>query len=570
MSYNSKSNKKPKSETILVATAGQALLATGDLVNPSSSALNIANGQLGAVVATHNSATRAYGAMLQAGDTAAQVDTIQLVQGTPNSSNINNVYPISAIGHKEVVRSQKIYAKNGLLMTAKVCEVPLLDVHLVGGTGGAITVQDQADYALNIQFVSTRNDKYFSAHGNENLSINFTTPNYTVLSTTSGLDHLVKNLVYQANLNSAALNFNNPASRRGNKNFIAFAVDVSGGGTGITLEDIEVGVAFTVAVDSAGNNVQYTPDDAFVASIQELVTNSILTNASTIEVANLTTAGSVAYADCIVLVSQDHSLAIARDDISQTKVRLRVGLEYKSFVASTPPNVSREVKAYEGQGQGRKWKLQYESRAALNIFTAQNRHQGPQEYITPPTYIDEDTNYTAYILEHNDSYNVQASHTSTYYHRTIILVPCTEQAETFTFLVTAASTGADTVTFNINGTAYEVTTITATGSTNAAAAEIKVRWDALGFNSAYTLGVVGSTITFTATDTNPKSGTLSLTNATDLAGTFTTTVQGGSFVTDSTVKTSLNAVLGPWINNANSLGYVEALIGTAALPNPFA
>lgn len=426
MALNSKSNKKPKSETFLVASGDQALVAAGtDIVNPASFALNIADGQLAVVCASHDSTTRAFGETIGAADTPLTVPTIQIFQGTPNSANIRNVHPIDAVSDKAVVKSQKITPKNSLLFTGRVSAAPLLNAWVVGGTGGAITSVDSADYAMNVQFVSHRNDKYFGAHGEEDFTVNFSTPDYTALGTVSPLDHLVKNLVYTANLNSAALRFNNPASRRGNKNFIAFAVSEAGaGGTAINPGvSIVAGTPITVAVDAAGNNVQFTPDAAFVATMTELLANATnLTNASTIEVADLSTAGAAADADTIVLVAVDHQLAIARDDIPQVKVRLRVGLEYVSFDAN--PVLKEQVSVpFEGQGQGRKMKLWYESRAGLNIYTAQNRHWGPQEYITPPSYIDESVLYNAYIIEHRDSFLVPASHEVDWFHRTIILVP---------------------------------------------------------------------------------------------------------------------------------------------------
>jgi hypothetical protein len=557
MSNTNANNKSPKGEIILVATSGQALLATGALVNPASFALNIANGQLGAMVATHQSSTRAYGDMLQAGDVVPDVDVIQIVQGTPYSSDIKKVHPVDAIDHKAVVKSHKINAKNRMIFSARVSKQATNDAWVLGNTpasAGEITISDNGVYKLNVQFVSVRNDKSFGA-GEENLTVSFTAPDYTVLATVDPLDHLIKNIVFNANLNSAALDFNNPSSRRGNKNFVALAVSKPGAG-GTTLASITPGTQFQIATSTNGQAVYFLPDADFAATIENVIASGDLSGASTIEIANLTSAGNAVGADSILLVGTDHGKAFVRDEISQVKTRLRVGLQ-TNFIANAikKENVS---KPFEGEGQGAKWKLVYDQRYGLNIYSAQNRSNGRDLYITPPSYIDTTLDYTAYVIDHKDEYIVQASHVSDYFYRTIILVPSVVQPETFTFLVTTDPSGADDVTFNINGTAYNVTSLTNTANPAAAAAEIKVRWDALGFDSDYELTVNSATITFVATDTNPKSGGLSLTNvSTGLAGTFTTTVQGGSFVTDPTVKASLNAVLGPWLQSAYDLNLIE-------------
>lgn len=573
MSINTNANNHGvKNEVILVASGSQDLanetdvLASGNLIPATGFAMNIADGQLAVVAATPDNSTKSVNDFIEGTDTVSTVPVIQIVQGTPYSSDIRNVAQINAIDHKEVVRSMPIDGRNKIAFSAKVAQHPTNDAWVIGGTAGAITPLDVTSYALNLQFKSTRNDRDFSVHGNENLTVNFTTPDYTTLATTNPLDHLIKNIVYNADLNSAGLDFNNPASKRGNRNFVAFAIDESGA-VGTALEDIEVGVAFDVAVDASGGTVQYIPDASFVATIEDVIANSDLIGSSTVVVADLSTAGDVVdRADAMLIVALDHVLSYANDDIKQVKVKLGVGLETIGVDLATDPGKVNASAPFEGEGQGRKWRIEYEKRYGLNIWTAQNRPDGRYLYITPPSYIDETLDYTAYIIEHHAEYTVRGSHDGNNFFRTIILVPCTAQAETVTFTVTAASGDAQTATFSLGGTDYDVD-VTNQASVALAADEIAADWLVQG-HTAWTASSDGvDTVTFTKADTYPSNGdpAFAVTGGT-LAGTVATTVQGGTCVTDATVQSSLDSFLTTWLQSA----VVEYWKGDATQAAPFA
>ena len=428
---NTQFSSKPKSETILVAKAGVPIAnvanATENLFDPTTLVANILNGQIGIVCDTHTSSTRKYNEYLNTTDDAVKVDEIRIVQGTPNSADISKVAPLP-YGHKEAIKSFKVKAKNGILYTAKVAKASSNDAWVIGGpTTGAIQAVSDSDYKLNLQFISKRNDRDFSISGNENLSVSYSTPDYVTLATAEPLDHLVKNLVYNSNLNSYGLRFNIPSFvRRGNKNFVSFAINFAGG-SGVALSSITAGTPFPVLV-SNGQNINFIPDADFVKTIANIIANGAsygVTGASTIELVDLTTAGTADEAQGILLVSLDHQLAAARDEIPQVKVRLNVGLEYGfNGVNTTKVNLS---KPYEGEGKGRVWQLEYNNRARLNVFTQQNRMYG-EYFLEVPSYIDETLHYTAYIIEHKDEYQVAYSHDSEYFHRLIILVPCTESS----------------------------------------------------------------------------------------------------------------------------------------------
>jgi len=551
---NTQFSGKPKTEVILVAKAGVAVAnaanATENLFDPLSLVANILDGQLGIVCDTHTSSTRAYNEFIDTTDDAVKVDTIRVVQGTPASADISTVAPLP-YGDKEAIKSYKIQAKNGIMYTAKVAKASSSDAWVIGGSLGAITPVSETDYKLHLQFISARNDKYFSISGNENLAINFTTPDYTTLGTVSPLDHLVQNLVYNADLNSYAMRYNMPFVRRGNKNFVAFAIKLAGG-SGTKLGNITAGTSFP-AITSNGQTVSYIPNGDFVETIKNIIANgsaSGVTANTTIELVDLSTAGAATKTDAILLVALDHTLAAANDETVPVKVRLNVGLEYgfQTGVSASKVNLS---KPFEGEGKARTWQLYFNNGARLNIFTQQNRQYG-EYFLQPPSYIDATKDYTAYIIESKEEYQVAYSHDSEYFHRLIILVPVTEQPEVRTLTVTTKSTGATNATVVLNGVSFTVPLNDDTAGTTTTTATTLRAFSYTGWT------VTGATnaVIFTRNTSGPVNGAFTFSHATAV-GTFATTTSAAK-VTDATIKSGLNTYLGQWLTSVRALGKLES------------
>ena len=551
---NTQFSGKPKTEVILVAKAGVAVAnaanATENLFDPASLVANILDGQLGIVCDTHTSSTRAYNEFIDTADDAVKVDTIRVVQGTPASADISTIAPLP-YADKAAVKSYKIQAKNGIMYTAKVAKSSSSDAWVIGGSLGAITPVSETDYKLHLQFISARNDKYFSVQGNENLSINFTTPDYTTLATTSPLDHLVQNLVYNADLNSYAMRYNMPFVRRGNKNFVAFALKLAGG-SGTKIGNIVAGVSFP-AITSNGSTVSYIPNGDFVETIKNVIANgstSGVTANTTIELVDLSTAGAATKTDAILLVALDHTLAAARDEIVPVKVRLNVGLEYgfQSGVSAAKANLS---KPFEGEGKARTWQLYFDNGARLNIFTQQSRMH-TEYFLQAPSYIDATKDYTAYIIDSKEEYQVAYSHDSEYFHRTIILVPVTEQPEVKTLTVGTKSTGATNATIVLNGVSF---TVPLTDDTAGTASTTATTIRAFSFTGWTTSGS-GANVIFTRNTSGPVNGAFTFSHGT-AAATFATTTSAAK-VTDATVKSGLNTYLGQWLTSVRALGKLES------------
>jgi len=551
---NTQFSGKPKTEVILVAKAGVAVAnaanATENLFDPASLVANILDGQLGVVCDTHTSSTRAYNEFIDSSDDAVKVDTIRVVQGTPASADISAIAPLP-YADKAAVKSYKIQAKNGIMYTAKVAKSSSSDAWVIGGSLGAITPVSETDYKLHLQFISARNDKYFSVQGNENLSINFTTPDYTTLATTSPLDHLVQNLVYNADLNSYAMRYNMPFVRRGNKNFVAFALKLAGG-SGTKIGNIVAGVSFP-AITSNGSTVSYIPNGDFVETIKNVIANgstSGVTANTTIELVDLSTAGAATKTDAILLVALDHTLAAARDEIVPVKVRLNIGLEYgfQSGVSAAKANLS---KPFEGEGKARTWQLYFDNGARLNIFTQQSRMH-TEYFLQAPSYIDATKDYTAYIIDSKEEYQVAYSHDSEYFHRTIILVPVTEQPEVKTLTVGTKSTGATNATIVLNGVSF---TVPLTDDTAGTASTTATTIRAFSFTGWTTSGS-GANVIFTRNTSGPVNGAFTFSHGT-AAATFATTTSAAK-VTDATVKSGLNTYLGQWLTSVRALGKLES------------
>lgn len=558
---NTQFSGKPKTEVILVAKAGVAVAnaanATENLFDPSTLVANILDGQLGIVCDTHTSSTRAYNEYIDTADDAVKVDSIRIVQGTPGSADISTIAPLP-YGHKAAIKSYKIEAKNGIMYTAKVAKASSSDAWVIGGTLGAIVPASDTDYKLHLQFISARNDKYFSVSGNENLTINFSTPDYTTLGTTSPLDHLVQNLVYNADLNSYAMRYNMPFVRRGNKNFVAFAIKFAGG-SGTKLGNITAGTPFPVLV-SNGSNINYIPNGDFIETLKNVIANgsaSGVTANTTIELVNLTTAGAATKTDGILLVALDHTLAAANDETIPIKVRLNVGLESGLETTANTTAKTNLSKPFEGEGKARTWQLYFNNGARLNIFTQQNRQYG-EYFLQPPSYIDATKDYTAYIIDHKEEYQVAYSHDSEYFHRCIILVPVTEQPEVKTLTVTTKSTSAANATIVLNGVSFTVPLSDNTGGTTSTTATTIRAFSFTGWTTSGT----GADVIFTRDTSGPVNGAFSFTHGTAVA-TFATTTSAAK-VTDTTIKSGLNTYLGQWLTSVRSLGKLESSIPAAS------
>ena len=428
---------QPAPETILVASANSALAVTGNIFNASTGAVNLTNGQLGLISAKHGQ-TVAYGDFVAAGETVADARYVRLVQGTPGSANVST-HGGNPGNDLPYVASQVIDGKKPIQFAGAVATTPSYSAWVIGdvaANNGSITAVDETEYLMHIGFTGVRNNREFAISGIETLPISYTTPNYTTLGTTNGVDHLLKNVAHKVNLNSNTLGLVRPGGRSGTRNVIALAVNIAGGaGTGTGNSVTTAGSQSTAVVDlqsGSGNPVTTIPveydgtntfsiavDATMNETFDNLVANSVLTAASTVEIINLATAGAALKADAIVLIATDKETAIVTDTETAVKVRLHVGLEYN--FNSLQPLLVEASDAYEGIGKGRDWKIRSDSYYQLNQYTNQTNPRF-ESFIQPPSYVDPTKEYNVFIFTNIRPNVVNYSHTAHNSSKTILLV----------------------------------------------------------------------------------------------------------------------------------------------------
>jgi hypothetical protein len=379
--------------THLVATA--ATSSTGALVG-TGSALNIANGEV-ALLSTDDVADK--------GQLTATPDgnVIKIVQGTPASSNINLHDPWGAGDPISVETNpiKKAYVK---------------DVRTVNYTSGqysasvyttTTTFATNTDYGMIVELDGRRQERYFGENTDQ--------PSASIETTgtlpTDAKDFVFQNLGLQLNSQSVLAG--------GSKNFVVLGMNVAGGaGTALSaLVNDNSQIDFMV---QNGATLTLTSDTPLVRTLADLIANSALTAASTIEVLDSVTPGSAATIDALVVVGLDAKVAVAEDDMIDVRTEVNInpsrGLENEGTVVS--------VYGAEAEGAGRSISIANDLRAQLQIHTPQLTPYG--EYFAQGyKYINKDVNYGQYIIEY---YDVEKTIDHTYEHpkTAVILWPQTE------------------------------------------------------------------------------------------------------------------------------------------------
>lgn len=385
-------------QVFLVGSGNQALTVSGD-VEGAGNSLNIADGQLGVVSADH-AGTIAHGNFIPAGTTSTQVEAIQVVQGTPNSTQINLV---SAFGHND-----KALVKSHTIVRDKIRSVSTLKyapaayaARVIRGVSG---VADETRYTMTINLEGVRTDLVFGMN-RDNLTFTQTTPASTP---TNVNDYLLQNLALAANRTSEVTGGAVPGIySAGNRPFFVFGLKVAGGsGTAIGTMTKNTS-AFNVAKYTlpTGSTVQvtYKPNETFINTLKQVLTQDSALSAATIENLGNTTPGSAATVDALLIVAFDEGQALAFDNIKETKVRV-AGFGISGGEAGALTYTTEEVcEAFEGRNTGRQLSLYYKDRAGLQVFNMQNHVIGSEYFIEAPNYLDEDKNYTVTVIEHYDT-----------------------------------------------------------------------------------------------------------------------------------------------------------------------
>lgn len=526
-----KRNNMPHLEYFLIPTGNQALQATGNL-STTGNAVNLANGQLGVMCATHDSNLPGlnWGDFLPASTSALDVDAIKLVGGTSYSSNTTNVrgwdirrgFNQTPVLHRNKIRS----------FTARLSTVPTYHSDIFYGFDAAVAA-DLTQYKMYIEMRSVRNDRDYGRNV-DTLPITYQSPEYTaVASITQPTAHLLANLVHKVNLQSQAVSTSPKYASKGNKPVIGFGLDISGG-AGTALGTIQCGDVIPVIVTSRNGTTitnNFIADAAFVETVNDWINGaSTLTAASTIELVNISTAGTAGTPaiDSFIIMGLDNEIAEAYDDIYSTKVRTDVELADGLRIDPLFTTVQLS-EAYDGGSSGRQWRIRYDTRGFGGQYTLQlTGHK--DNFIDIPSGIDETLDYSCFIIDHYDNENSLTDNQQTQ-KRIVILMPttctCVEAGVNGVYDVVAlAPNDGDTIT--LGSTVFE--------------------------NDSAVDGVAGANTGYDGT-------------AADFATTVEATIAGtsasvsGNVVTikscvndQPTTVTGLNTILGYWLDSAREYG----------------
>lgn len=364
------SNQQIPAEVLLVASGNQAV-ATATTLATTGNNLNIASGQLG-VVSRDPQGTRLPGVLLTAGDTHLGVTKVEVVQGTPNSANIQNVHPMG-VGHKAVVRSPQFDAKEVQSVATTVFKPATNGAYLINGISGAVASQT---YNFHFDMEGVRMDMV-QGDNFEHQVYNVTMP--ATLPSNSA-DFILQNLGIKALAQSVV--------GRGTAPFVIFGVNVAGG-AGTALSAIQAGTTVNVALVD-GIQYTYTFDTESIATFQTAVADTALVAASTIVNLNSVTPGSAATIDALVIMTLPEALTEASDYV----VERRSSLKNLGFNNGLTFVATKACAAHEGFGYGRQVALKFNLRPRMQQFSYQLEPVTGAPFVQAPIYVDETLNYT--------------------------------------------------------------------------------------------------------------------------------------------------------------------------------
>lgn len=410
-SSNIKGSKRAV-ESVLVSKGNQALIAQNHTLTKTDGNVRNVDGEIG----IYNPRTST---SLPNAATKADTPFIQFVQGTNTSQDpaLATTYPFNKRPYEasEIIDTGKV-----LSITAQPYVTPsnsLTVVGLAAGAGvGEIVALDNEKYSLTLGFRGRRQDEYESSlHNIPVMTTEFTTPDYTALSTVGPVDSIVKNFTYLINKNSVLFGYTSP-NYGGNRLVVAFAVNSAGGTGGVAITSVAGTIVPTVVVGGVTKNV--TLNASMVQSFTEAVANGALLNTAKIKLVDLSTAGSTVDADQIVIMAIDETTAF-EDRTPYVKVRIDVGLG-ESFVTTQTAKVVG-AKANEGQGTFRQVNIFYKNTAGQRKYS---QYRGFDDVrIDYPSSLVQDEKYSTLIIEHYDASQVSFAGTSVSPKKTILFVP---------------------------------------------------------------------------------------------------------------------------------------------------
>ncbi len=411
-----RTNKVSLEDTVLVARGDQAL-PTGSLVT-TTTAFNLANGQVGVMSYDPNSTVKPLGQYLVAGDDSAEVQAIKVVCGTPKSGATQTV---SLWEDGDLAKQESGIIRRGQIDFVSVKKASF-------GKYGAQSVSnfpqpaDNGEYGIYLTLDSARTDKAYGMN-NDTYTAYAPVTDFTAQGITNKRSFVLENLVGTLNANSRAVVKN---GIKGKKDFVVFGVKVAGG-SGVVIGTL---TPTTDIPFERVNNVDQVIrlNEAGLSALADVVVkDAAITATSTIEKVNLSSLGTSDLIDAIIIVGLEHELTAVYDDQPQVMVSPRVSLTDSWYLTATDP-IIYTVNADEAINAGRLWYNDWRLRSGLNVHTRQNRPMG-DFFAEGLSYIDTNKRYTSYIVKYYDTESTLVS-TEDSPKRLVILLP-SEKLSTF-------------------------------------------------------------------------------------------------------------------------------------------
>jgi len=382
MATSIRGSKRPV-EKVLVVKTTQDLPTDGTALSGTGGIVNLNDGQVGLLDVTPGSSTFNQFFNNAGSLDYTQVPVAKVVQGTDMSATPSQArIPFTRRPYED---SHAIIGKQVTSYTGKVYAGPKESASVVPVTSA--NAVELSKYSLNISFRGRRVTEFDSGiQAVVRKTVEYNTPDYTALATANPNDDIVQNLCFQINQNSRQFNgtFGNLG---GNWAVIAFAVDLSGG-AGVAINSA-VSTSVPVVVSNSGTQ-SITITQQLFDTFADVVTNTALTGASTIELIDPTTYGT-GTADYILLVALSEVPAyIDRDPTLHIRIDLGAGDKFQELavlpvVGSNP---------FEGEGTYRQWKIYFDNTNGQRSYS-QNRDLYP--VLVYPTSLDPDATYSVYV-----------------------------------------------------------------------------------------------------------------------------------------------------------------------------
>lgn len=412
MAFSQRRPMQPRSETWLVAAGNQSFASTNGIYDTAGDT-GVADGQL-AVISWDESASHLdKGDFLTATNDIAgtgpnpvsEISKIKIVQGTAYSADYSGLNANSAVYNEgALVMSQVLDGTQKFEFVGVASTTGRRSAFVASNVTSGTTSFNPGDdtvYTMSVSFHSSRRDKIFGTRSTDAAHLSVLTPTFADLglaTKAAKVDWLIQNLVFEAALRSRSVNLStNPTI--GSKPFIAFAIDIDGGGTGTAISAVTAGTPFNF-ITRNGTTYSYTPDAEFVATLTQAVANSDLLVTSEIGVVDLSTAGSQAH-DMILIVALDEIVGgVVRDREPRQKVRLRVGMNEELYQNGNITYLVEASTYLDAQGKGRDLAIAYETRAKKMVWSEQD-HGHTNTFIQSADFIVESASYNVFDIVSN-------------------------------------------------------------------------------------------------------------------------------------------------------------------------